>query len=78
MVASKHKCVRKKSSNSGDALQTDGGKLAMELRIAEQYLPQLGRIAQKSSTVVLPANLTDLGSVVAMARGMFKPGNEAE
>jgi regulator of protease activity HflC (stomatin/prohibitin superfamily) len=62
----------------GDALQSDGGKLAMELRIAEQYLPQLGRIAQKSSTVVLPANLTDLGSVVAMARGMFKPNAEAE
>jgi regulator of protease activity HflC (stomatin/prohibitin superfamily) len=57
----------------GTALQSDGGKLAMELRIAEQYLPQLGQIAQKSSTVVLPANLTDLGSVVAMARGMFKP-----
>lgn len=62
----------------GEALHTDGGKLAMELRIAEQYLPQLGRIAQKSSTVVLPANLTDLGSVVAMARGMFKPSTEAE
>jgi regulator of protease activity HflC (stomatin/prohibitin superfamily) len=62
----------------GGALQSDGGKLAMELRIAEQYLPQLGRIAQKSSTVVLPANLTDLGSVVAMARGMFKPSTEAE
>lgn len=56
----------------GEALQSDGGKLAMELRIAEQYLPQLGQIAQKSNTVVLPANLTDLGSVVAMARGMFK------
>lgn len=56
----------------GEALQSDGGKLAMELRIAEQYIPQLGNIAQKSSTVVLPANLTDLGSVVAMARGMLK------
>jgi hypothetical protein len=43
-----------------------------ELRIAEQYLPQLGRIAEKSNTVVLPANLTDVGGIVAMARGMFK------
>jgi len=56
----------------GTALQSDGGKLAMELRIAEQYLPQLGRIAEKSNTVVLPANLTDVGGIVAMARGMFK------
>jgi hypothetical protein len=44
----------------------------MELRIAEQYLPQFGKIAQKSSTVVLPANLTDVGAVIAMARGIFK------
>jgi hypothetical protein len=44
----------------------------MELRIAEQYLPQLGRIAEKSNTVVLPANLTDIGGIVAMARGVFK------
>jgi regulator of protease activity HflC (stomatin/prohibitin superfamily) len=56
----------------GTALQSDGGKLAMELRIAEQYIPQLGRIAEKSNTVVLPANLTDVGGIVAMARGMFK------
>jgi regulator of protease activity HflC (stomatin/prohibitin superfamily) len=62
----------------GQALQSDGGKLAMELRIAEQYLPQFGKIAQKSSTVVLPANLTDLGGVIAMARGIFKPSVNGE
>jgi regulator of protease activity HflC (stomatin/prohibitin superfamily) len=62
----------------GQALQSDGGKLAMELRIAEQYLPQFGRIAQKSSTVVLPANLTDIGGVIAMARGIFKPASSSE
>ncbi len=62
----------------GGALQSDGGKLAMELRIAEQYLPQFGRIAQKSSTVVLPANLTDIGGVIAMARGIFKPSGASE
>jgi hypothetical protein len=47
----------------------------MELRIAESYIPEFGRIAQKSSTVVLPANLTDLGGMIAMARGIFKPQN---
>jgi len=56
----------------GQSLQAEGGKLAMELRIAEQYIPEFGRIAQKSSTVVLPANLTDLGSIMAMARGLLK------
>jgi len=62
----------------GEALESSGGKLAMELRIAEQYLPQLGRIAQKSNTVVLPANLTDLGGVIAMAKGIFKPSTSVD
>lgn len=57
----------------GESLQSEGGRQAMELRIAEQYLPQFGKIAQESSTVVLPANLTDVGSVIALAKGIFKP-----
>jgi regulator of protease activity HflC (stomatin/prohibitin superfamily) len=61
----------------GESLKGDGGRQAMELRIAEQYLPQFGRIAQKSSTVVLPANLTDVGSIIAMAKGILKPENGA-
>jgi regulator of protease activity HflC (stomatin/prohibitin superfamily) len=62
----------------GDSLQGEEGRLAMELRIAQEYLPQFGKIAQKSSTVVLPANLTDLGGMIAMARGIFKPSNPVE
>lgn len=59
----------------GDSLKSEGGKQAMELRIAEQYIPEFGKIAQRSSTVVLPANLTDLGGVLAMAKGFFKQQN---
>lgn len=59
----------------GDSLKTEGGRQAMELRIAEQYIPQFGKIAQRSSTVVLPANLTDIGGVLAMAKGFFKGQN---
>jgi regulator of protease activity HflC (stomatin/prohibitin superfamily) len=59
----------------GESLNSDGGQRAMQLRIAEQYLPQFGRIAQKSSTVVLPANLTDVGGIIAMAKGIFNQPN---
>ena len=59
----------------GESLQAEGGKSAMELRIAEQFLPQFGKIAQRSNTVVVPANLTDLGSVLAMAKGILRPEN---
>ena len=60
----------------GESLQSNGGQRAMELRIAEQYLPQFGRIAQKSSTVVIPANLTDVGGIIAMAKGILQPKAE--
>jgi hypothetical protein len=56
----------------------EGGKAAMELRIAEQYLPQFGKIAQKSSTVVVPANLTDLGTILAMVKGIVKQPASSE
>jgi regulator of protease activity HflC (stomatin/prohibitin superfamily) len=62
----------------GESLRSDGGKQAMELRIAEQYIPQLGQIAQRSNTVVLPANLTDLGGVLAMAKGIFRTGTKGD
>jgi regulator of protease activity HflC (stomatin/prohibitin superfamily) len=62
----------------GQSLMGEGGKAAMELRIAEQYLPQFGKIAQKSSTVVVPANLTDLGTILAMVKGIVKQPASSE
>ena len=44
-----------------------GGRAAMELRIAEQYVEQFGEIAKESTTLVVPANLTDIASMIAVA-----------
>lgn len=57
----------------GDALTTSGGEAAMQLRIAEQYIQEFGRLAQKGNTFVVPANLSDVGSMIAIATGMLKP-----
>ena len=54
------------------ALGDRGGEQAMQLRIAEQYLEQFGQLARKGNTFVLPANMTDLGSMIALATGMLK------
>lgn len=62
----------------GQSLQMEGGRQAMELRIAEQYIPQLGKIAQKTNTVVLPANLTDIGGMLALAKGIFRAPGAAQ
>jgi regulator of protease activity HflC (stomatin/prohibitin superfamily) len=50
-----------------DAIQSPGGHDAVNLRVAEQYIAQLGNIAKTTNTVVLPANLADAGSLVATA-----------
>jgi regulator of protease activity HflC (stomatin/prohibitin superfamily) len=55
-----------------DALQSKGGDEAMQLRIAEQYIDQFGNLARAGNTIVLPANLADLGSMIAMAKGIVK------
>jgi regulator of protease activity HflC (stomatin/prohibitin superfamily) len=54
------------------ALREDGGSQAMELRIAERYLEQFGHLAQAGNTIVLPATISDVGSMIALARGMLR------
>ncbi len=53
------------------ALQAPGGDQAMKLRIAEQWVAQFGELAKKGNTFVLPANLSDVGSMIALAQGML-------
>jgi regulator of protease activity HflC (stomatin/prohibitin superfamily) len=54
------------------ALREEGGSKAMELRIAERYLEQFGHLAQAGNTIVLPATVSDVGSMIALARGMLR------
>ncbi len=54
------------------SLRTEGGEKAMELRIAEQYISEFGRIAKEGNTMVLPANIADVGSMITLAKGMLK------
>ncbi len=50
-----------------ESLHLQGGHEAMQLRIAEQYITQFGQIAKQGNTLVVPANLTDLASMIALA-----------
>ncbi|MBX7137496.1 MAG: paraslipin [Oligoflexia bacterium] len=61
----------------GGVLNNAGGDKAMQLRIAEQFIGEFGKIAKASSTVVIPANLSDLGSVITMAKGLIDPKKAA-
>jgi regulator of protease activity HflC (stomatin/prohibitin superfamily) len=57
----------------GEALAGRGGLEAMQLRIAEEYVKQFGTLANEaSSTLVVPANLSDVASMIALATNVVK------
>ena len=55
-----------------DALRTEGGMEALQLRVAEQYIAEFGKLAKQSTTLVLPANVTDVGSMIALATKVYE------
>jgi regulator of protease activity HflC (stomatin/prohibitin superfamily) len=54
------------------AVSAQGGRDAMQLRIAEQYVEQFGQLAKAANTLVVPANLSDIASMLALATRMLK------
>jgi regulator of protease activity HflC (stomatin/prohibitin superfamily) len=54
------------------AVIDQGGPEAMQLRIAEQYIGQFGNLAKAGNTFVVPANLGDLTSMMALATDIVK------
>ena len=59
-----------------EAIQNPGGFEAVQLRVAEQYIGEFGQLAKASNTLVLPASVSDVGSMIALAMNVInqKPG----
>jgi regulator of protease activity HflC (stomatin/prohibitin superfamily) len=55
-----------------NAIQTPGGYEAMQLRVAEQYVNRFGELAKAGNTLILPANLTDVASMIALAMNVIR------
>ena len=58
------------------AVSSPGGNEAMQLRIAEQYITQFGNLAKEANTLVVPANLSDVSSMLALATKVLGNGGE--
>lgn len=54
------------------AVTDQGGPEAMQLRVAEQYITQFGNLAKEGNTFVVPSNLADLTSMMALATDIAK------
>ena len=54
-----------------DALNSDGGDKAMQLRVAEDYLERFGNLAKEGNTLIVPANLSDVSSMIGAATNVL-------
>jgi regulator of protease activity HflC (stomatin/prohibitin superfamily) len=53
------------------AIKTEGGKDAVSLQLAEQYIKEFGNLAKTNNTMIIPSNLADLSSVVSSATSII-------
>lgn len=56
------------------AIQSQGGMDAVNLKVAEQYVNAFGNLAKSGNTLIVPGNLSDLGSMVASALAIVNRG----
>ena len=54
------------------AINSPGGMEAVNLRVAEQYVNQFGKLAQETNTLILPADVGNIGSFVATVTSAMK------
>ncbi len=57
-----------------ESIQAPGGFEAVQLRVAEQYITEFGKLAKESNTMVLPATVSDVGSMLTLAMNVIKQG----
>ncbi|MDP9190164.1 MAG: paraslipin [Acidobacteriota bacterium] len=55
-----------------EVIKMPGGFEAMQLRLAEQYIKEFGNLAKTGTSMVVPANVSDITSMLQMAMGVIK------
>jgi regulator of protease activity HflC (stomatin/prohibitin superfamily) len=58
----------------GQAIQQAGGMEAVNLRVAEKYVEAFGQLAKTNNTLIVPANMSDVSSLIAAAMTVVKSG----
>jgi regulator of protease activity HflC (stomatin/prohibitin superfamily) len=59
-----------------EAINTKGGLDAVNLRVAEQYLSEFGKLAGENNSIIIPSNLSDISGMIAGASTVFKDINK--
>ena len=53
------------------SLTIQGGETAANLRVAEKYIEQLGKLAKENNSLIIPTNLADVSGMVATAMSVI-------
>ena len=54
------------------AINEQGGINAVNLRVAEQYLSEFGKLAKTNNSIIIPSNLSDIAGIVKIATSVIK------
>ncbi len=54
------------------SINEKGGIDAVNLRVAEQYLGEFGKLAQTNNTMIIPSNMSDVSSIIATATSVLQ------
>jgi regulator of protease activity HflC (stomatin/prohibitin superfamily) len=55
-----------------EAIGSPGGISAVNLKVAEEYIAAFGNLAKSANALIVPANLTDIASLIATATSVVK------
>jgi len=61
-----------------NSLSMEGGKTAANLRVAEKYVAEFGKLAKESNTLIIPANLGDISGIVATAMSVLERAKQPD
>lgn len=59
-------------SQIATAINEKGGMDAVNLRIAEQYLNEFGKLAKENNSMIISSDLADVASMVKVAKSVFQ------
>jgi regulator of protease activity HflC (stomatin/prohibitin superfamily) len=59
------------------AIREPGGSDAVNLKVAEQYVSAFAQLARTNNSIIVPANLSDISSLIAGAMQVVKAQNRA-
>jgi regulator of protease activity HflC (stomatin/prohibitin superfamily) len=59
-------------STVAKAIATEGGQKAVELKVAEQYVQAFSNLAKEGTTLIVPADLSNISSLISSAMSIVK------